>query len=91
MTFFVAAALLPWNLDAAGFVLILSSTHHGSGDLLFQMAWPQGRELVTEVGGSSGDVGRPLPEVAHPLGGAEGLTTPERSGRFYQLSIVLFV
>ena len=90
MIFFVAATLLLWNSDAAGFV-ILSSTHHGSGDLFFQMACPQGRELVTEAGGPSGDVGRPLPEVAHPLGGAEGLTAPERSWRLYQLSIVLFV
>ena len=55
------------------------------------MACPQGRELVTEAGGPSGDVGRPLPEVAHPLGGAEGVTAPERSWRLYQLSIVLFV
>ena len=54
------------------------------------MACPQGRELVTEVGGPAGDVGGPLHEVAHPLGGAEGVTAPERSGRLYQLSIVLF-
>ena len=46
--------------------------------------------MVTEVGGPPRDVGRPLHEVAHPLGGAEGVTAPERSGRLYQLSIGLF-
>ena len=89
MIFFVAATLLLWNSDAAGFV-ILSSTHHGSGDLFFQMACPQGRELVTEAGRSPRDVGSPLHEVAHPPGGAEGVSTPELSGRLYQLSIGLF-
>ena len=54
------------------------------------MACPQGRDMVTEAGRSPRDVGRPLHEVAHPPGGAEGVSTPELSGRLYQLSIGLF-
>ena len=46
--------------------------------------------MVTEVGGPPRDVGRPLHEVAHPPGGAEGVSAPELSGRLYQLSIGLF-
>ena len=54
------------------------------------MACSQGRDVVTEAGRSPRDVGRPLHEVAHPLGGAEGVSAPELSGRLYQLSIGLF-
>ena len=46
--------------------------------------------MVTEAGGSPRDVGSPLHEVAHPPGGAEGVSAPELSGRLYQLSIGLF-
>ena len=78
------------EIECRRICLILLSMRHGSGDLFFQMACPQGRDMVTEVGGPPRDVGRPLHEVAHPPGGAEGVTTPELSGRLYQLSIGLF-
>ena len=54
------------------------------------MACSQGRDVVTEAGRSPRDVGRPLHEVAHPPGGAEGVSAPELSWRLYQLSIGLF-
>ena len=54
------------------------------------MACSQGRDMVTEAGRSPRDVGRPLHEVAHPPGGAEGVSAPELFGRLYQLSIGLF-
>ena len=45
--------------------------------------------MVAEVGGPPRKMGGPLREVTRPLRRAEGVTATERSGRFYQLSIVL--
>ena len=52
------------------------------------MACPQGRDMVAEVGGPPRKMGGPLRDVTRPFRRAEGVTAAERSGRFYQLSIV---